>query len=284
LPAEKKELFNKLPPELKAETAKLFKDHESHFTKALQETRAAQKDAEHIIKAVRPYLQSKPDLIANEYTEGRLVGELLAAHMKLEDPKTALGEYLRIGAQIGINPKFLEHMAKSVPAQQQASPQIAALHQRLHALESNQQQVLNQAEEDAINSAVEEIQTAIEEKDASGRYLWPELHDESYRNRVQPLASQLLDTYPNLSWGDALKQIVLQQRQIDGTSTQQPNQQAKLPAQTNQTPQQAAQAAVSVRGRSSAPSAPGELKDVPDEALANPRATVAWALKNMRGG
>lgn len=277
---EHKEVFNKLPPELKRALSDMVRDHEGSYTRAMQTAAAKEKEAAHVIEAVRPYLLAHPELQDAGYTESRIVSSLIAAHQRLTNPKTAKQAYYELGKQIGIPDATLQGIVAGQaqePPDITQHPQFRALQQELNQVKStignSQQQQFNAT----VDTIVSEIEAVREETDANGRYLYPRLHDAEFLESAKPLVSALRKARPQLSYGAAFKEA---HQILNGGHSSQPIQ-ARLPAK--QTNEQARAAAVSVRGRS-AVAAPSQLdsSEIPPEALGSAADSVRWALKQLR--
>jgi hypothetical protein len=289
LTAEEKELFHKAPPELKKALANMFNNHEAAFTKGRQEQARAEQEAKHVVEAVRPYLLSNPHLAERGYTESRIVSELIATHQKLTDPKTGVDTWLRIGTQIGLDPSTIEAIKETVGVGSRNSegadisshPQFQALQEKINALESYYGQQQNMQVQQTLQSVVSEMEAVKEEMDANGRYVYPKLHDQSFLERVKPLVSAIVQTTPEVGYGEALKRAY---RTIEGDSSQ--SYQAKVPTAQNNNDinKRAAQAAVSVRGKVPPSMTPSSMDEIPKEALGSARDSVKWALAQLKKG
>ena len=144
LTAEQKEIFNKLPVELKSAYNDMLKHHEGKFTQAMQKVNAAVAESKHIVEAVRPYLLAHPELSEQGFTESGIVAALVAAHQKLTNPKTAIQTYMDLGRQIGIQPEVLEEIQEKLTGQNGNAididnhPEVRSLQETVSALQSKQ--------------------------------------------------------------------------------------------------------------------------------------------------
>jgi hypothetical protein len=279
--AEEKQLYSKLPKQLRQSISKMVGDHQAYFTKQTQQLSAAQREASAVVETVRPYLHAHPELLQHGFTESKLVGSLIAAHQKLTDPKTALEAYLGLGRDIGIDNDTLEGIYKAYGGEKKRSnvdisshPQFRAVQEELNRVKSYTDSLQQQSFNNTVSKIVAEMDAVRNEKDTAGNYLYPKLHDGDFLERVKPLVSALRGTMPNASYGDLLKRAYFS---LEGNSAQ--HNQTSLPRNNNNN--RATQAAVSVRGRS-APSLGVQEDAIPAEALKDARATVAWALKQYR--
>jgi hypothetical protein len=284
--AEEKEVFNQAPPAVKQALSKMIAQHEAHFTKGRQSQSAAEQEARHIVEAVRPYLVSNPDLARHGYTESRLVSELIGTHQKLTNKDTAVATWTQIGRQIGIDNDTLEALLEvgtgnknSQNVDISSNPQFQAIQNELNSLKSYIGQEQSQKQSQTVQSIVSEMEAVRDEVDpTTNRYLYPELHDEGFIQRVKPLVSALVETSPELSYGEALRRATYSLR---GDFSQ--AYQTKLPSQNNSNVnRKAAQAAVSVRGKVPPTSGNTVSTDIPKEAMGSARDSVRWALNQLR--
>jgi len=287
LSAEQKEHFNKLPAPLKKATHAMFQNVEAQFTKAMQEARGAQREAAHIVEAVRPYLLSHPELQEQGFTESKIVSGLLAAHQKLTNPKTALSTYADLGAQIGLSKEKIAailDIAKGNDASVvdiKQHPDFVSLQERFNTLESKIGGAERQSLEAQVTSIVSEMEAVRDERNQAGQYLYPKLHDGQYLEQVKPLVSALVRAIPGLSYGEALKRAYHQIEGTTGNSIQAT--QPRLPTTPIGRTERSAAAVASVRGRS-APAVSSAVNEPPAEALKDARSTVMWALQQHRQG
>jgi hypothetical protein len=283
LNAAQKEVFNKLPPDLRRATHEMFKNHEGLVTRAMQQARNAEREAAHVVETVRPYLLAHPELQEEGYTEAKLVSSLIAAHQRLTDPKTAKQTWIQLGQQIGIPSQALTQFADgqtgtgAVQSDISQHPQFRALQERLNQVTSVIDGRAKQEYETTVSGIVSEMEAVRNEKDNFGRYLYPKLHEDDFLEQAKPLVSALIKVRPGLGYGEALRQAYATLEGQNGNFSQ--GSQARFPQQQVSP----SAAAVSVRGRS-APSAPSEMEEIPPEALKDARATTAWALKQLRRG
>lgn len=281
LSVKEKEVFNRLPAELKPAFARMVREHEAKFTKTQQEAARIVEENRGIWEAVRPYATHFAE---RNLTTSQAIAGLLAAHEKLTNPQTALQKWIEIGADIGISEEqlrpFLQgNSAASVAPQR--NPDVENLRQQIQTLESRLKQQDEQTFAASIAPIVAEGQAVANEMDSQGKYLYPELHDpEVVQSRVKPLVSALTEALPNLSYGDALKRAIHIMRGDSNGNFPRLNQ-TRLPA-PNQTNTRAQQASVSVRGRASPPLNGSHTKPeiVPDSV----RDTVKLALEQLRRG
>lgn len=284
--AAQKELFEKLPPELQKSMAKTYSDLHGMATKATQAARKAEREATHVVEAVRPYLLAHPELQAEGFTEARLVSSLLAAHQRLSDPKTAKKAYAELGMQIGIDADKISDLLGEDATPRgndfdiSQHPQFVALQTQLNQVTSVLGGAQKQKEQAAVGEAFKEVEALQNERDQFGRFRYPKLHDGDFLERTKPLVSALARSLPSLGYGELLRRA---HDILEGQGSPPQGNQPRLAA-NNSNKQLATQAAgVSVRGKS-APAVSGQMEEIPDEALGDARSSALWALKQLRRG
>ena len=288
LTAEQKEHFNKLPAPLKKATHAMFQNVEAQFTRAMQDARSAQKEAAHIVEAVRPYLLAHPELAEQGFTESKIVSGLLAAHQRLTNPKTALSTYADLGAQIGLNKEKIAAILEIAKGNGfsgediKQHPEFVSLQERFNALESKITGAEQKTLDAQVNSIVSEMEAVRDERNSAGQYLYPKLHDGEYLEQVKPLVSALVRAIPGLSYGEALKRAYHTIEGQNGNSIQTP--QPRLSAAQLGRTERSAAAVASVRGRSAPITSAAAVNEPPEEALKDARSTVMWALQQHRQG
>lgn len=279
LTASEKTLFTKLPNEFKPAVARMFKEQRGKFTRTQQELAAHMQEARHITEAVRPYYVSHPELAQNGITESSLVAALIGAHQKLTDPKTDRQEIERIAKSRGYNIKFVGEDGSEQPSEHVAidnHPTFRALQEELHGLKAE----LNKQSLDArVTPLLAEIQQVQQEKDNSGRLLYPELSNPAFISSVKHLVSERRGQHPELSLGEALKQEVWEYRKSLGYSPS--SSQTKLPV--GNVNNRAVSAAVSARGRV-APQVSSVSADSSVPVNETPEQSARIALEELRRG
>jgi len=276
--AKQKEIFNSAPPEIKHALSAMVLDQEREFTKAMQEARKYEAHNKGIVEAVQPYVD---DWAERGFTVPQALAALAAANKKLLDPKTRVAAYRKLGAEMGITSADTPE-GEAVPAEMpdiENHPVVKTLLTELSELKSERDRERSEKQNATVSSIVTELATVRDEKDASGRYRYPKLHDDGFLDQVKPLVSALKGAIPGISYGEALKRAYASYEGEPQGNSVQPNQ-ARLPV-NNSTQNRALQAAVSVRGRA-APSTNGT--SLPDVIPDSVRETVKMALGQLRRG
>jgi len=281
LKPQEAKLFNNLPAGLKRAFNRTIKDVEGGGSRAIEQ---AAREKQEITSLAKPLI--------NEHfpTEKHVFESLIRAQEKLTNPQTSRAEYIKLGVNLGHIEE--EAAAEALQGLQQTGnfdiaqhPEFRALQEKLNSVTSTIEQSQTDREAEPIVNQMRSVQQEIDP--ASGNYRYPELQDGDYLLSLKTRVSSLRDSDPSLSWGDALRQATEEKRQaLWGGSIPQstPVQTRPLTANNNQIQQRAAQAAVTVRGKSS-PASVGALNfNPPPEALRSndPRATAKWAYEQLK--
>lgn len=288
LSLREKEVFNRLPKQLKPAVARLFKDFQAQRTREQQEHSKLTEETRDIVNSIRPVWEEAAN---RNMTQAQFISGLAAAHKRLshDDPNVRTKKWLEIGADIELPKAVLQQVQKllqggtgnsAAASGNSDNSEILALRGELHELKSK----LSKQEQDSLQASVAPVvaegNAVRNEVDSSGRYLYPELHDpETFNRRVKPLVSAYAEIFPDLTYGELLKKAC---REIRGDPKGPGNfgglNQTRLPNGNNN---RAQAAAVSVRGRS-APST--NSSSIPENIPDSVRETVLLASENLRRG
>lgn len=302
LKAEAKEKFNKLDPELKKDLNRLMSEGNAKFTRSQQEVAEIKKNLEteiahnrHLYEAIKPFRHAWAE---RKITDAQAILALASSQAKIvdPDPEVAVAELYRICKNRGVDFDAFAQYAKSKESGQagngqsavngkNASPEISHL---LNEFNSLKQEIKSREEQEfqalvnyEAQNIEKELNALFNEQDASGKYIYPEFHDESFLKQAEQLVLSLVQTNPEISDVDAFKRAYFL---LTGNSAQASNA-ARLPNSNNQQVKERAQrAAISVRGSGSS-SNMSINDDIPKEALRSPRATLEYrAAQLQRGG
>lgn len=280
-----KEAFNKAPPQVRKAIHKAVRDLEAMSTRATQEASKHANEARHIVEAVRPYLLAHPELAERGITESVFVSGLVAAHQKLISPETKEKTFIELAHSTGNAHLLRDDAGQSASSQpdianhpvvQQLIEQNKRLQQMIEPGYNRAQQAQRSEEERLVDSITAELSAVQNETDAYGNYVYPELHDEAFVKKWNPLVSALVGT-AGKSYADAAKQAVLILR-----SKPEANQvnQAKSPARNI-----AVSAASNIRGRSiSGVAATNKLETESIPRNESPAESAMRALEELRRG
>lgn len=286
LRAQERQLFNNLPKGLKRGMHRMIKDLEGMTTRSTQEHARETNEIRGFKEAIAPFASQWAEQKVS-WTEGTLA--LARAQERLTNPKTSYETYVKLGVDLGHIPAdqadqiLQNHPQAQTAAQSYQDPNVSALQQEVLALKQEREQERIQL---AAQPIIEQMRVVQQEVDpATGRYRYPELHNGEYLLSLRPRIEELRRNDPNLSYGEALREANDRHKQsIFGYSSPVAPQQVRTLASNNQ--QRAAQAAVTVRGRS-APTIPGQHDIQPPASALRPndsRATALWAYEQLSKG
>lgn len=294
---EAKEDFNRLPKGQKRFINQMVKEHEASFTRGQQQLMAREREIADIDSVIRPFVA---DWAEQGYSRSQAIAELVGTHEKLRSPdkKTRLEKlaWLCDNCDVGIEELYAHKHGKSAattngqhadieehPTVKALRNEISSMRNEIAPIRSSYQQTVAHHEQQVVGQATAEMMAVKDERDPSGRYRYPDLHDDSFLDRVKPIVSGLIGTVPNISWSDALKRAyVAAGGRVVGNSNS-PQTIFPTPNQSN-SQNRALSAAVSLRGKSGPSTSVSDELTPPPEALKNPRASVEWAFRNAGRG
>lgn len=288
--ARQKELFAQAPRELQQGYAQAIKDLQSQYTKQVYNLNRERGEIGGIREAIKPL---SAELRRRGLTESQGITALSQAHLDSvsDDPEVRLKQLTK---QFSKNDIFEAAKRLGGGGSQNGSaggqqadisqhPEYVGLKQRLDQVTSWMTETQTQQTSAQAETFVQELQTVINEKDAQGRYLYPELHDADFRERAKPFVIQLGQTSPDLSFGDRLKRVTLMfrgQTSPQGDLNRAPG--TELQPQNGQQSTPRAQP-ISVRGKAT-PTSGGMLTpdaaEIPDDV----DGTVDYVARMMREG
>ena len=295
LKAQEKEMFKNLPKSLKKAFNRSVSELEGSMTRANQEAsrriQLAESQSSGIIEAIRPYLTEWGE---QGFTAQSAIAALAASHAKLTNPKTSKQAYEELGRNLGIvtgapsqnGEQNHEVDISNHPVVKELKSQLQGLQQKYEPVLLNHQRQVDAQHQNIASSIVEEISAIREETDASGRYLYPELHDdEILLNTVKPLVSAIVGNVRGISYGEATRRAIATLRGEAPRNSYNPNQ-TRLPTNNNnqRIEDRASRAALLARGRLGGGASSNGLGEPPPEALGSARDTVQWALDMHRRG
>ncbi len=237
--AEEKEQFNKLPKNMKPIVKKTIEDFQADYTRGKQLLNESYKQSEGVIKAVQPYL-TKWNLAG--VTVEQAVAGLAATQDRLtsKDVETRKQAYAELFVNSGLSGEdfidILQGAGIETPQKNNMSQNYNLPDEYKSAIDYASR-LKQQEEENYINSLTSEFESVRNEIDSAGRYIYPKLHDANFNSQfVKPLVSKLMETLPELSFGDAVKRAYYtlegyQQRPVQ--SNFQPAISTRLPNENN---------------------------------------------------
>lgn len=259
--ASDKEWFNKQPIEAKRAFAKRTKDMERQFHSIMQERAEEKKIVGEIMEAVKPY---EEDWNLKGITKGQAIKALISANSILE--RDFVGGMKRLAEMKGTTLSEIAEAAEmsggySGYNQQAQQPQTNGELQRLTQLVYDMNNRLQQQDQMSLRQQQEAEQRELEAvqntTDSTGRYLYPELHDEQFvRAQVVPMYNALKQQDPTLSPSDRVKRVYTA---LTGKAPQ-----AQTQVQGGISRNGNTRATKSVRGSTGAATKPPSSDDVPD--------------------
>ena len=253
---EARNAFKAWPKKAKKEFSAAVKNLEGAYNRSNQEAVKAKKEAEHLVQAVRPYYTSKPELASKGISEAQMITALVGNHQLLthDDVNVRRAKYLAIGKSIGLVDDDGQMVDTSDGSSSGVNSAVikeainSTLQTRLAPIESFLESQQRGQQEKAADAAVAEIKSVMEERDGSGRLMYPELQDsEFHMQQVKPLVVGLVRSIPDLSWGQAARMAVQHFRLKNGKSSQ--SNPTRLPTNNESHRERAAEAGVSARGK-----------------------------------
>lgn len=296
--AEQKEEFNKLPKGQRRLINQMVRDHEGEFTRAMQRVSAREQEISDIDAVTKPFVAKWAEA---GYSRSQAIAELIGhhEHMTLDKPKeTRIKKLAWLCENCQVTPEELYTFTRgkaapnggaqvgdieSHPVVQQLRAEISSMREEIAPVSSQYRQSIAAQQQQDVTSAQSEFRAVQDERDASGRYRYPDLHDLQFIARVKPVVSGLIGTIPNITWGEALKRAYIAAGgKIVGNSPQ-PQTAFPAPNQSNSNTR-ALSAAGSLRGRSGPSTAISEELTPPPEVLRSPQATAEWVFANSGRG
>lgn len=241
-PVEDKEWFIQQPPEIQKNAANWFKNAQGKTTKIWQDLNRELGTAKEINEVANEYFPKMK--IPAGMTKGQVVKQLFEYQQKInEDSVGAIAEMIR---HRGVT---LEQLQEVLSGQVPARPQPVAQPQQNPLTEERILSILEQrdaqlSQQRAIDSATDEVRALGQEMQA-GRFTWPEMHNPTDIQRIQPLISYFRETTPGLSWSESYKRAILQDRTNRGVGSPSPTSQRLSPTDI----QNVRQASSSLRSR-----------------------------------
>jgi hypothetical protein len=287
LKPEAKKLFQNLPIGLKKELHRTVKDLEAGFTRnqqrVQQELAQERESVRGVHEAIQPYLSKWG---ASGHSATSAIAALASAQEKLTNPETSLQTYYGLGKDLGIPEDVLTVLANHIQGGgQKAAPATIDLdqHPKFQELQGKYDHVQSYIRQQEMAPVVQELTAVQQEIDpASGKLKYPELQDDDYFQSLRPRVLELVEIEPGKTLSDHLRQAADEKKaRLFPGYFNHAQTQTRPPVAMNT---RARSAAISVRGRSSPSISPIHGSEPPPEALKDAKATVAWALQQLRRG
>ncbi len=268
--AEEREKFDKLPRNMKPLVRKAFEEMQSDYTKAKAVLNESLRQSGGVINVINRYIAKWGQ---NGVTPEQAISALASAQDNLTNPDREVRkkEYTKLFVNSGLTGQdfldILEASGKPLPNNQSTQEESRLRPDEIEAInyakymrsqheQQQQQQMMSEAQ-----AAASEIDAVRQEKDHSGRYLYPKLFDPAFlTEHVKPLVSKLVATLP-ISYAEATKRAYAAlEGQPTGNST---NGSTRLPSGNyNAQPARIVRTSPTVRGQGA-----------PIQGLARPRAS-----------
>lgn len=252
---EGKEFFLKQPPEVQKELLKRSTDMERHFHQVTQEAARVRNEYADIDEAIKPY-EAKWHL--EGVSRGQAIRSLAAAHAYLEQDLKGGLEW--IAKSYGTSLAALAAAEEGESPINSTNSNLQPLMAKIQSLEEKLSQQEQASRASSQNSLVSELHAVRDEVGQDGKYLRPELHDESFVQKLVPVMQGLVQAYP----GESPR--VLLARAYTAATGKNPQ---RVQAQNGHT-QKARQASLSVPGGIAAQK-PQEPLVIPDSATETAR-------------
>lgn len=282
LDGEDRQAFNSMDNAGRKVLKKQLDRHNAKFTQVTQEAAETKKESQAYRQHAEMYLNQHPELVERGYTGPKLYQELLAAHMTLtgNDRGAAKAKLESMSKALGFS---IQDDRGDSGANEQSNnvdisshPEFIALQEKLGTLTSDYETRQKTNETAAFNERVEVFKGIQNEVDGSGNVVYPNFHNIDFVKQAKPLAFKLAET---MSLPEAWKTAYRALAPSDNFSQ---TNSAKLPAENNNIRDQAASAAVSVRGKT-APQTGTSSDNIPTDAIKpgmTAAETVAYFVRN----
>ncbi|CAB4203024.1 hypothetical protein UFOVP1365_16 [uncultured Caudovirales phage] len=283
LKPEAKKLFQNLPVGIKKELHRTVKDLEAGFTRTQQELARERESVRGVHEAIQPYLSKWG---ASGHSATSAIAALASAQEKLTNPETSLQTYYGLGKDLGIPEDVLTVLGNHIQGGgQKPAPATIDLdqHPKFQELQGKYDHVQSYIRQQEMAPVVQELTAVQQEIDpASGKLKYPELQDDDYFQSLRPRVLELVEIEPGKTIADHLRQAADEKKaKLFPSYFSQAQTQTRPPVAINN---RARSAAISVRGRSSPSISPIHGSEPPSDALKDSKATVAWALQQLRRG
>lgn len=259
--AADKEQFYKLDPLSQKNSLTWFKNAQAHSTRLWQEMNAEKTRAKEIAEVADEYIPKMK--IPPGMTKGQVVKQLFEYQRKInEDDVGAIVEMIQhrkltlqdLQARMQGQTQAPARQAAQVPQNSVLTPEEVDRRVKARLEEHFQTQAADSATED-----VRKVQREMQD----GKFVYPELHDAAYIQRIQPLISYFRGNNPGIGWGEVYKLAVQHDRQARGVAPATPS-----PTSSRLTPetiQSVKQASSSLRSRGGNGAIPRMSEPKPNE-------------------
>lgn len=210
--AEEKEMFYKAPKKVREAFHRRAKEQQAYFTKLTQRIAEKERHVDDVVSVTNKYISKWG---RTGLTPAQAVSALASMQDRLTAPevshrKEAFAElFVNSGLTANDFMDIIQGAGKTMPPPQQQQPQNnltnADIARQQYIDSMMQQQYMTQ-----VNTAVQQIEAVRNERDVSGRFIYPKMHDQNFlETQIKPLAMTMMQQQPQLNWGDAAKRAYL---------------------------------------------------------------------------
>lgn len=282
--AQQAKLFNNLPKGLKRAVNQWISDSESGAGRVVQQANEVIREWAPLREAITPFAHKWAEMGVG-VVPGIL--QLAAVQSRLTDPneQTREAEYLKLAKRSKVDIVKLARRilgqeggdASGIPdlSQHPVMEQILPLRSELDALKSQLETQRIEREAAPLLAKMEAVRNEVDQ--ATGRWKYPLLQNETTLNSVKTLVRELVRDTPGLSYPDALRKAHdIRMREIFGESFQASPARPPAPRETNT--HRAPSVGFSVRGRP-APTASALEPEMPEHARRDAKSSLEWFLR-----
>lgn len=217
-PVPLKEKFLKLPRDVQQRAVEMFTGLEQNVTQRLHQTAELQRRHQGIDAVMSRYGKT---WIKEGFSDEQFIAESAETWQGLRnDP---VGTLAKIAQAAGVSPDDIAEAMNGGGQQRrnfsQPQAQTGLTPEQVRAILREERET--QARQSLQQTAKAEALALMNERDQNGTYKYPELWDQSFQARVQPLVDYHLASQPGISFGEAVKRAVYTSRgqPLPGNST-----------------------------------------------------------------
>ena len=208
--AEEKEMFYKAPKKVREAFHRRAKEQQAYFTKLTQRIAEKERHVDDVVSVTNKYISKWG---RTGLTPAQAVSALASMQDRLTAPdvnhrKEAFAElFVNSGLTADDFMDIIQGAGKTLPQQPQQQNNLtnADIARQQYIDSMMQQQYMAQ-----VNTAVQQIEAVRNERDVSGRFIYPKMHDQNFlETQIKPLAMTMMQQQPQLNWGDAAKRAYL---------------------------------------------------------------------------
>lgn len=211
--AEEKEMFYKAPKKVREAFHRRSKEMQAQFTRVTQRIAEKERQVDDIVGVTNKYIAKwgRAGL-----TPAQAVSALASMQDRLTAPevqhrKEAFAElFVNSGLTADDFMDILQGAGKTLPQQQVEQRQQPQLTQADIARQQYIDSMMQQQYLAQVNTAVQQIEAVRNERDATGRFIYPKMHDQNFlETQIKPLAMTMMQQQPGLNWGEAARRAYL---------------------------------------------------------------------------